>query len=93
MLRSARLPGGRGLAALRHRQADGVRHRRRDRRPSRLRGRRRHPGPDRTRGEAPLASGHPGLGFWNRPGLTDAFRARLTGPLDGHRTAYVRGRT
>lgn len=41
--------------------------------------------------EAPLALGHLGFEFWNWPDLTDAFRARVTALLDGHRTAYVWG--
>ncbi|MET9391488.1 hypothetical protein ABZY20_13920 [Streptomyces sp. NPDC006624] len=31
-------------------------------------------------------------GLWNRPELTDGFRARLTALLGGHRTAYVWGK-
>ncbi|MFB9350629.1 hypothetical protein ACFFUA_24855 [Streptomyces heliomycini] len=48
--------------------------------------------PDWAWDEAPLAFGCPGFEFWNRPDLTDAFRARPAELLDGHRTAYVRGK-
>ncbi|MFE9773996.1 hypothetical protein ACFYOV_20450 [Streptomyces sp. NPDC005931] len=48
--------------------------------------------PDWTWDEAPLAFGCPGFEFWNWPELTGAFRARLTGLLDGHRTVYLWGK-
>ncbi|MGC0376627.1 hypothetical protein [Streptomyces sp. SAI-229] len=48
--------------------------------------------PDWAWDEAPLAFGCLGFEFWNWPDLTDAFRARLTGLLDGHRTAYLWGK-
>ncbi|MFM9446133.1 hypothetical protein [Streptomyces acidiscabies] len=40
----------------------------------------------------PLAFGHLGLEFWNWPDFSDAFRARTTDVLEGHRTAYLWGR-
>ncbi|WP_437077701.1 hypothetical protein [Streptomyces sp. enrichment culture] len=47
--------------------------------------------PDRGWDEAPLAFGCLGFEFWNWPPLTDAFRARVAGLLDGHRTVYLWG--
>jgi hypothetical protein len=48
--------------------------------------------PDWSWDEATLAFGHLGFEFWNWPDLTEDFRTRLAGLLDGHRTAYVWGK-
>ncbi|WP_435283283.1 hypothetical protein [Streptomyces koelreuteriae] len=48
--------------------------------------------PDWSWDETPLAFGHLGFEFWNWPDLTEDFRTRLAGQLDGHRTAYVWGK-
>ncbi|MFD8223213.1 hypothetical protein ACFV16_03465 [Streptomyces massasporeus] len=50
------------------------------------------PLPDWTWTDDRLALGHLGFEFWNWPELTDDFRTRLSGLLDGHRTAYVWGK-
>ncbi|MFG2264820.1 hypothetical protein [Streptomyces sp. NPDC048720] len=39
-----------------------------------------------------FALGHLGLAFWNRPALTDDFRARPAGRLGGHRTVHIQGK-
>jgi hypothetical protein len=39
-----------------------------------------------------FAFAHLGFEFWNWPELTPEFRSRVAGLLDGHRTAYVRGK-
>jgi len=47
--------------------------------------------PDWTWDDCPLALAHLGFEFWNWPDLDGAFRTRLTGLLDGHRTVYLWG--
>ena len=39
-----------------------------------------------------FAFAHLGFEFWGWPTLSREFRARLTGFLDGHRTAFLTGR-
>jgi hypothetical protein len=39
-----------------------------------------------------LAFAHLGFEFWNWPTLSDDFRARMTGFLDGHRTVFLQGK-
>ncbi|MEU1573798.1 hypothetical protein ABZ519_22085 [Streptomyces collinus] len=39
-----------------------------------------------------FAFAHLGFEFWNWPELTPSFRSRVADLLDGHRTAYVRGK-
>lgn len=50
------------------------------------------PLPDWNWSDDYFAFAHLGLDFWNWPEVTPEFRTRVCALLDGHRTAYVRGK-
>ncbi|MHC5903842.1 hypothetical protein ACVNF4_08020 [Streptomyces sp. S6] len=50
------------------------------------------PLPDWDWSDNSMAFVHLGFEFWNWPRLSEAFRARISGFLEGHRTVYLGGR-